>query len=383
MAARPVKRRCTSLLVLQSTPFCNIDCSYCYLPHRSDSSRMPIETAAGAVNWLVREGLAPDRISIAWHAGEPLVLPVEWYREAFDAIDEAAVGRDVVHSIQTNAMLINDDWCDLFLERNVQIGVSIDGPKELHDANRKTRTGAGTHAQAMRGIARLRDSGIPFHVIAVVTAATVSGCAVNFAAFMEDLRAEEIGLNFEEQEGVNVSSSLGPFAVAPEMRSFLTELVDYAARSPSLKMREMRTIAAMLRDPEFGRRGRNSENEPFTIVTVDVEGNLYTYSPELAGQRSAHYQNYRLGNVFQDRLAEIVTREPFLTLESDIAAGVAECSVKCPYFCVCQGGAPSNKIAELATMRGTETAACRHYKQALSDVILLRLEQDLGKCVRA
>lgn len=368
----------THLLVLQPTPFCNIDCNYCYLPNRTNRKRMHVETAATAVRWLVREGLAPDHLSIAWHAGEPLAMPPGWYREAFGAIAEAAPRQAVRHAIQTNAMLINDVWCDLFREHDVQIGVSIDGPAKLHNAYRKTRNGSGTHAQAMRGIRHLRERGIPFHVIAVVTAATAQLGAASFIAFMEELGANEIGLNFEEVEGANGATSLDANGVTPEMRYFLTDLVANAARDCKFKLREMRGLTLSLRDPGFGTRDRNSENNPFQIVTIDVEGNIFTYSPELAGLRDARYGDFVLGSVYNDRLADIVASEPFLSLEHDIAEGVRRCRAECAYFALCMGGAPSNKIAELGEMSGTETVACRHYKQVVSDIILRQLEVDLS-----
>ncbi len=235
----------------------------------------------------------------------------------------------------------------------------------------------------MRGISKLRERGVPFHVIAVVTAETIRQGAAPFAEFMAALGAEEIGLNFEEQEGINDTSSLDPPEVSNEMRGFLTDLVALAADQPGLRLREMRMIAEMLRDPAFGTRDRNSENAPFSIVTVDVGGGLYTFSPELAGQSSERYSDYRLGDVYSDRLSDIIAREPFLSLDRDIAQGVARCKEDCAYFRLCLGGAPSNKIAELRTMCGTETLACRHYKQAVSDVVLKRLEQDLGVSARA
>jgi uncharacterized protein len=73
----------TRLLVLQPTPFCNIDCSYCYLPDRNDRSRMSLATVRLAARRLREDGLLGDELTVVWHAGEPLVLPPAWYEEAF------------------------------------------------------------------------------------------------------------------------------------------------------------------------------------------------------------------------------------------------------------------------------------------------------------
>ena len=83
-----------------------------------------------------------ERFSIVWHAGEPLAMPIDFYRQVSEYIDELASDQlTITQFIQTNAMLINQDWCDLFIKHKINVGVSIDGPEELHNANRVTRGG--------------------------------------------------------------------------------------------------------------------------------------------------------------------------------------------------------------------------------------------------
>ncbi len=367
----------TRLLVLQPTPFCNLDCSYCYLPDRNDRTQMSVKTAVAALRWVIETGLAGDRLSIAWHAGEPLVVPQVWYREAMASL--AAVvpaGLTLDHSVQTNAVLIDAGWADFLAESGLRVGVSIDGPARLHDAARRTRRGQGTHAAAMRGIAALRTRGVPFHVIAVVGERTAELGAAAFAAFMAGLGATEIGLNFEEVEGAHTTTSLTP-GVSPTMRRFLGDLVEIAAGAPALQLREVRMLLAALRDPGFGQRTRNSENAAFEIVSVDARGGLYTYSPELAGLTHPRHGSFRLGDVRRDSLRDVLTSPRFQRLEAEIAAGVQACA-PCPYFRLCVGGAPANKLAEHGTAAAAETIACRHNKQALADAVLARLEVDLA-----
>ena len=141
----------TQLLVLQPTPFCNIDCSYCYLPQRDERSRMDINTVRLAARRLREDGLLADELTVVWHAGEPLVLPPAYYEEAFAVIAEELPGTEVTQAVQTNATLISDVWCAFFLKHRVQLGVSVDGPAHLHDRHRRTRQGRGTHAQVLRG----------------------------------------------------------------------------------------------------------------------------------------------------------------------------------------------------------------------------------------
>ena len=97
--------------MLQPTPFCNIDCSYCYLPHRDDRARMPLGTVRLAARRLRDDGLLTDELTVVWHAGEPLVLPPSYYADAFAAVAEELGGAvAVTHAIQTNATLIDAGW---------------------------------------------------------------------------------------------------------------------------------------------------------------------------------------------------------------------------------------------------------------------------------
>ena len=159
-----------SIVVLQPTPFCNIDCRYCYLPERSNKAVMHLGTVIAAFDRIFSSGWCSSHLTVIWHAGEPLVLPVSYYQAAFEAIAlMCPPGIELRHSIQTNGMLLNSEWCDFIKRWRVGIGVSIDGPRHLHDANRVTRSGKGTFHRTLEGIRLLRRQQVPFHVISVLS----------------------------------------------------------------------------------------------------------------------------------------------------------------------------------------------------------------------
>ena len=124
------------LLVLQDSPFCNINCKYSYLPDRLNKKRISQDTIRKTINHLRHDGLLGSSISLVWHAGEPLAVPLSFYRDTFEQIDLEMPGEVTVnHHLQTNAMLLNDDWCEFIRERDIRVGVSIDGPRQLNDFN--------------------------------------------------------------------------------------------------------------------------------------------------------------------------------------------------------------------------------------------------------
>jgi uncharacterized protein len=100
------------LLVIQPTPFCNIDCRYCYLPNRNSKAVVAPETLTNLFSQVFASGWVDGALSVVWHAGEPMVLPIAFYRNAFRTIDRLKPeGLPIMHSFQTNGTLIDDRWC--------------------------------------------------------------------------------------------------------------------------------------------------------------------------------------------------------------------------------------------------------------------------------
>ena len=364
------------LLILQPTPFCNINCSYCYLPNRQSTRRMSLETVDRVFEWTFASGLAREPFTLLWHAGEPLVMPVAFYEAAWQCFEtHNRAGLPVGQSMQTNATLIDESWCNYFRKHDVNLGVSVDGPAQLHDSRRRTRQGLGTHERVLAGMRLLREREIPFFVITVLTAEALD-CADQLFEFYLDQQVAQVCFNVEEIEGPNTSSSLEGMGTPDRFRRFFERFLDLAESvSPPLEVREYSTALEALLGCRYGPGSRTQENKPWAIVNVDCDGNFSTYSPELLGLSSPRHGSFALGNVFDDTLDGVIASPRFQLLESDIAQGVEQCRSRCRYFAFCGGGAPANKYFENGTFDSTETLFCRLHKQACLDVTLDRLER--------
>ena len=368
-----------SLLILQPTPFCNIDCDYCYLASRTDSSRMTMNTLQMAIERVLSSGLVEGELSVVWHAGEPLTLPVEYYAEAFAIIEKTCPPKLAIHhSIQSNGLLLDGQWCGFIRDRCINIGLSIDGPAWLHDRHRKTRRGQGTHARAMAGLELLRAQEIPFHVIAVLTRESLAHADELFDFFLGH-GVRQLCFNIEEIEAENTRSSLSGDGVEDEFRGFFERILDRLRGNPgSMGIREVEDVFKALRHPEFGAMHVNSLNSPFEIINIAYDGQFSTFSPELLGTSAAHYGNFAFGNVHRDEIKSVISTEKFQRVAVDIAEGVRACHASCKYFPFCRGGAPSNKLAELGAFTGTETLYCRLTQKILIECVLTAIESDLG-----
>ena len=364
------------LLVIQPTPFCNIDCRYCYLPDRNSKTVVAPQTLSNLFSQVFASGWLGDCLSVVWHAGEPLVLPVAFYREALRLIDDLRPAHlPVAHSFQTNGMLIDEAWCDFFVEEQVNVGVSIDGPKHLHDRNRLTRSGGGTFDKTIAGIQLLRRRDVPFHVISVLSLDSMLAAREMFDFYVEE-GIEQVCFNVEESEGSHVSQSFADSGIEAAYHRFLSEFWHLSAAFPGkIKfIREIEHAVQQVIRPE-GAPFANQLVEPFAVVSMDWTGNISTFSPELLGLKNAAYNDFLLGNINRDALADLPRRANFLRMRADIEAGVAMCRQRCEYFSVCGGGEPVNKLFENGTFVSTETTYCRLTKMRATDLVLDALER--------
>ncbi|HEY3912638.1 MAG TPA: cyclophane-forming radical SAM/SPASM peptide maturase GrrM/OscB [Stellaceae bacterium] len=364
------------LLVVQPTPFCNIDCRYCYLPERSSKAVVASQTLHNLFSQVFASGWVEGGLSVVWHAGEPMVLPIAFYRDAF-AMVERLRPHDVtvVHSFQTNGTLIDDAWCAFFAEERVNLGVSIDGPKHLHDRNRVTRSGRGTFDRTIAGIRLLRRHGIPFHVISVLSSASLAAPGEMFDFYVEE-GIERICFNVEESEGDHVSRSFADGAVEAAYYRFLSEFWRLSAAAPGkiVFLREIEQALQQIirpKEAEF----RNQLVEPFAITSMDWAGNISTFSPELLGLKNPAYDDFVLGNINRDALVDLQHGSTLARMRADIDAGVAMCRERCEYFSVCGGGEPVNKLAENGSFTSTETTYCRLTRMRATDLVLDALER--------
>ncbi len=358
------------VVVVQPTPFCNINCSYCYLPSRNDRTVIEQSTVHNLFSKLFASGWSGSHLNVIWHAGEPLVMPIDFYREAFTAIERMRPEHVcIAHSIQTNGMLINPAWCDFFDEWKLDVGVSIDGPRHLHDRHRVTRSGRGTFDKTIAGIRLLRARGLPFHTITVLSAGSLDDPDGMYAFFASE-GIDHVCFNVEESEGQHVSDMMLAANIRARFYTFLSRFWQLARSEDKVKfVREVDTmITAIFRpnDAPF----RNQQVEPLAMLNVDCLGNVSTFSPELLGYKNAAYNDFLIGNINTDSLQQIRDSHWLAAMQRDIDAGVAACRTSCEYFSVCGGGAPMNKLSENGSFASTQTTFCTLIQMVAADLVL-------------
>ena len=200
--------RKTDLVVLQPSSFCNINCRYCYLPDRKLTDIFPADLLEETIEKILRSKLLADKVLFLWHSGEPLVVGVKFYQEVLELIGRYNVqNKKIISAVQTNAILINQNWCDFFKENNFQVGISLDGPQHLHDLNRRSWGNRGTFDKVMKGVAFLSKNQIKLSAICVITKDSLDYPEELFNFFVNN-NFSKLSFILEETMGENKFSSI-------------------------------------------------------------------------------------------------------------------------------------------------------------------------------
>ena len=157
-------------------PICNLDCTYCYYLHKEElypkgnKWKMADDCLASYIRqYIDAQPAGTAEVTFAWQGGEPTLLGLEFFEHCVGIQKQyARPGMKITNTLQTNGILLDDDWCRFFLKNAFLIGLSIDGPAELHDAYRVDHQGQGSHSKVIAAIRKLKKFGVEFNALVVV-----------------------------------------------------------------------------------------------------------------------------------------------------------------------------------------------------------------------
>ena len=154
-------------------PLCNLDCTYCFYLEKeklypgTKNWEMPPAVLEAYIQQCI-ESQQQGVITFAWQGGEPTLLGIPWFENVVALQQKYSQGKRIENVLQTNGVTLNADWAHFFADNNFLIGISIDGPRELHDAYRVDKGQQSTFDQVMRGIEHLTAADVRFNTLTVV-----------------------------------------------------------------------------------------------------------------------------------------------------------------------------------------------------------------------
>lgn len=327
-----------SLLVKPVSADCNLRCRYCfYLDHLHFYPDEAVHRMSDAtLERLVASYLATDQptYSFVWQGGEPTLLGLDFFRRVTDLQQQhGRPGSVVANGLQTNATLITDELARHLAKYRFLVGVSLDGPAQVHDAYRHTGAGAGTHAAVMRGIDRLRRAAVEFNVLTLVTAANV-GRAREVYRYLCDQ-----GLLFHQYipcVEFDAAGQLQPYPVTGEAWGlFLCELFD------EWHPRDTRRVSVRLFDSIIHKLvlGRPTDctmdNDCCRCLVVEYNGDVFPC--DFFVQREL-----KLGNIHTDTWEQLRQSPTYAAFGRRKLSWPDACA-GCQYLDLCHGGCPKHR----------------------------------------
>ncbi len=328
---------------------CNLSCAYCYYLEKSDL----LNTATGMTEDLLEQFIQQyidaqqgASVMFTWHGGEPLLRGLSFYKKAITLQHKYANGREIVNCIQTNGILLDDNWCRFFHDYNWLVGISIDGPQIFHDAYRKTLDGRPTHSRIMHGIKLLNKHKVEWNAMAVVNDFNADYPLETYH-FFKDIGCRYIQFTpiVERHDGhylvpFNVNTGkLTNQSISPEQwGNFLCTIFDEWVRNDVgeyfIQIFDSTLANWVGAQPGLCTMAKTCGH----AMVIETNGDVYSCDHFV-------YPQFRLGNINEDtieRLAYCEQQQHFGSLKCNSLP--TQC-LKCNYLFACNGGCPKDRFA--------------------------------------
>ena len=327
--------RITSLLIKPASAVCNLDCEYCFYldrdadPYKSlPARRMTTDTLERLVDTYLFYSY-PNSV-FAFQGGEPTLAGLKFFEKLVELQKQyGRGGQSVSNALQTNAVLLDKNWCDLFQAYNWLLGVSLDGPEEMNDRYRFNKEGRGTWKRVMESVELLQENSVEFNVLCVLSKANVDR-PKELYRFYRSLGIDN--LQFIPLAEFDGEGNPLPFTIsAGQYGRFLCELFDqWWPDRRKVRIRFFDNIAEALAGQKPGSCTMHETCDSY--VVVEYNGDVYPCDFFVEGA-------WKLGNIMLDSWSEIARRTRRYSFASKKTLAHPECQV-CEYQSICHGGCP-------------------------------------------
>jgi len=366
---------------------CNLDCTYCYYLGKDKllnqkNGRLPDDLLERFIADYISSQDVKE-IAFTWHGGEPTLLGIDYFRRVVELQKKhTPAGRRVSNDLQTNGTLLDDEWCAFLAENRFLVGLSIDGPRELHDAYRLTRKGSSSFAAVFAAAQRLQNHGIPFSTLTTVNRKNalrplevyrflrdeVGTAYMQFIPCVEPRRFEKRSPGYPADNAPVASGGHGAAAGylllgvtdwsvgAADWGSFLAQIFDewYASDEGRVKINLFETMFAQLADlpalictssPYCGKN-----------VAMEHDGRVYACDHYV-------YPEFELGNIAKQSLGEMVFSLKQLEFGLNKYNLLSRECRSCRHLKLCWGECPRTRILHTRPGEGKLSYLCQGWKK--------------------
>jgi len=344
-------------------PVCNLDCSYCFYLEKEvlfgpgEQYRMSDEVLSAFISNYITNQPTPV-VDFVWQGGEPTLMGIDFFERVVE-IQKPFTGQKIItNALQTNGTKLTDEWCSFLKERNFMVGISLDGPQEIHDRYRIGRTGEGTYDRVLRGLRLLQKHGVEYNVLASVARETarrpldvynfLKDEGVEFIQFapvverLPDERSRSHGLRLASPAALDREEpqvEVTPWTVIPvEYGDFLIAIFEEWVRNDVGKNFVMNfewALNAWIGNPS-----------PVCVHTRQCGGSLVLeHNGEVYACDHYVYPEYRMGNVLTDSLSDLARKSRETGFGSAKETALPLRCRECEVLAACRGGCPKHRFS--------------------------------------
>ncbi|UQZ91260.1 anaerobic sulfatase maturase [Deltaproteobacteria bacterium Smac51] len=343
-----------------SGPDCNLDCAYCFYREKetfygqAQRHRMSDAMLENYVRQYIESSSEGELVPFTWQGGEPTLNGLDFYRRAVALQTRYAQGRPISNSFQTNGVLIDEAWAAFFKEHNFLIGLSLDGPADIHDACRPTVSGRSSHAAVERALKLLQRHGVDYNALACVGRLSsrdplrvyeyLREAGVEFIQFIPiverrpELDEAAQGLKLHGPGGRASGEEVTDWSVRPQDYGlFLNCIFDYWVKNDVGRTFVMNFEWALANF--MGRPGTVCHHQPTCGRSVVVEHNGDVYACD-----HYVYPEYRLGNLAGQSFTAMLDAPAQEEFGRNKYSTLSDQCRKCKVLKGCWGGCPKHRF---------------------------------------
>ena len=366
-------RRIFGTMVKPAGSACNLDCAYCYYLDKAAiyggrEPRMDFDLLERYIQQYI-EGTDADTVTFVWHGGEPLIAGYDWFVRAVELQQRYAAGKRIVNTLQTNGTLVDERWCDIFRANNFLIGVSLDGPQDIHDAFRRDRLGKGTFDRVMETVDMMRRHGVEYNILATINARSAGRGAevyrflrsvtdfIQFLPVSEHVIMEQGATRPHIVPPATEGAVPAPWSIsAAAFGEFMCDVFDVWVRE------DVGRCFVQLFDATLA----NWVGEAPGVCTLSKNcghAGALEFNGDLYACDHFVFPEYKLGNILETPLTELM-RGPRQTAFGDakLRALPTQCR-RCRYLFACNGECPRNRFERTREGEPGLNYLCKGYQR--------------------
>lgn len=360
---------------------CNMDCTYCFYTEKKDmygsqaTGRMSPELLELFIRQYI-ESQNTAEVVFAWQGGEPTLLGVDYFNTIVTLQQKFRGIKKISNTLQTNGTLLTDDWCRFFKKHRFLVGISIDGPQEIHDKYRVDKEGSPSFDRVIRGIELLKKHGINFNLLTVINDhnSEYPHEVYNFLKKVGDGHIQFIPI----VERIPTGDSISPIGLAPPPTLENSAENTIPLSSWSVTPEKLAGFYTAI----FDKWIRNDVGKTFVQFFDVALGNwlgagsgLCQFSPSCGtGGALEHngdlfpcdhyvFPQYKIGNIMNAPLAGLMNSVQQRGFGQAKSVGLAEYCKKCEVLSLCYGDCPKHRFKTSPDGRETVSYLCEAYKK--------------------